>query len=231
MLRPMFDFNTDDDLGYQRPQTNMADVLNSFLSAYQQRQQPQQQSQYQSQQQQPNNYYGQYSQSPYGQQNSQPSPNERFGANSNLMDMLRKRESSGNYRAENKLGFTGGYQFGAPALETIGYLKKGAGKLGNKALNDPKNWTIPGGKEAFLSNPQLQDRAMQMLMASNKKSLTNMGYINEQTDPRRINAMLAAAHLSGPGGVKALLSGKNRRDAFGTPASEYFNMGMRAREG
>ncbi|MGA0828849.1 MAG: hypothetical protein ACO3PP_02545, partial [Flavobacteriaceae bacterium] len=47
------------------------------------------------------------------------------------------------------LGFLGKYQFGAAALEDMGLIKKGASKGGNKVLNDPSNWNIPGGKEAF----------------------------------------------------------------------------------
>ena len=144
-----------------------------------------------------------------------------------LMSALRHRESGGNYGAQNNLGYSGAYQFGAPALETVGYLRQGAGRLGNQALNDPANWTIPGGKEAFLANKELQDMAMQKLMASNKQRLQSMGLVNKQTPSNVLNAMLAAAHLAGPGGVKALLSGRNRRDAYGTPASEYFNLGLR----
>jgi len=51
------------------------------------------------------------------------------------MDSLRaamlQRESSGDYTKPNVFGYQGGYQFGAQALETIGYLKEGASKRGN----------------------------------------------------------------------------------------------------
>lgn len=173
------------------------------------------------------NYFGRILNDRYGQQ-EQPNPNERFGTGSSLMNLLRQRESGGNYGIRNSLGFSGAYQFGAPALETVGYLKPGAGKLGNKALSDPNNWTIPGGLQGFLGNKELQDTAFKKLAGANEKTLRKMGVINKNTTPEQINAYLAAAHLAGPGGVKALISGKDRRDAYGTPTSEYLKLGSRA---
>lgn len=168
---------------------------------------------------------------PYNPNYDPTSPTGKIGFKSgtlgDLMAVLRQRESGGNYGAQNTLGYSGAYQFGAPALETVGYLKPGTGNQGNQALNDPSNWTIPGGKEAFLKNKSLQDMAMKKLMESNRQKLQSMGIVNKQTPPHILNAMLAAAHLAGPGGVKALLGGRNRKDAYGTPASEYFNLGLR----
>jgi hypothetical protein len=146
-----------------------------------------------------------------------------------LMSKLRQRESSGNYGAKNSLGYSGAYQFGAPALETVGLLRKGAGKLGNKALNNPDNWTIPGGYKQYMSNPAIQDQAMKQLMASNRKQLEKMGFINKNTPTQAINGMLAAAHIAGPGGVKKMFSGANPRDAYGTGAREYYNLGRGAK--
>lgn len=151
-----------------------------------------------------------------------------FGKGTDLMSLIRQKESSGNYRASNKLGFTGAYQFGAPALETVGYLKKGAGKRGNSALKDPSNWTIPGGQEAFLSSRELQDQAFKKLSETNKRTLQKLGVINSRTDPRTINAMLAAAHISGPGGVQALMRGQNRKDAAGGSAQSHWDTGWKA---
>lgn len=163
---------------------------------------------------------------PQGPENTRPEIRSQGGRG--LMDLIRKRESGGNYKAQNTLGFLGGYQFGAPALEAIHYLKKGAGKLGNKALSNPQNWLIPGGKEAFLGNKNLQDKAFQILTKLHENQLKKMGLITSQTDARTKNAMLAAAHLGGPGGVKELLKGRNRKDAYGTGIREYFNLGLKA---
>jgi hypothetical protein len=142
-----------------------------------------------------------------------------------LMSKLRQRESRGNYGITNSLGYTGAYQFGAPALETVGLLKPGAGKLGNKALKNLANWTLPGGLQEYLSNPVIQDEAMRRLMNANKSTLTKMGLINRHTPEQDVNGMLAAAHLAGPGGVRKMMRGANPRDAYGTGAREYFNLG------
>lgn len=159
----------------------------------------------------------------------EPSPNKKFGEGSSLMDLLRQRESGGNYGAQNSLGYSGAYQFGAQALEDLGYLKPGTSKQGNKALNNPENWTIQGGKEAFLNNKELQDEAFRKFTSLNERKLRNLGIVNENTDPQQLNAYLAAAHLAGPGGVQRLVRGQDRRDAYGTPASEYYKLGMKAK--
>jgi hypothetical protein len=214
----MFDFSIDED--YQRPKTRAVDLFRLLFQQNQSQRQPD---------------YSQYSQQPefrrafqenFTPQAQAPTPYKRFGTGSTLMDALRQRESGGNYKSQNTLGYTGAYQFGAPALETVGYLKPGVGRQGNQALNNPQNWSIPGGKQAFLANKELQDAAMRKLMESNRKTLTKMGLIKPGMSEKVINAMLAAAHLAGPGGVKALLSGKNRRDAYGTGAQEYYNLGL-----
>ncbi len=146
-----------------------------------------------------------------------------------LMSKLRQRESGGNYGVTNKYGFTGAYQFGAPALEDVGMLKPGTGRYGNKALNNPENWTIPGGLEEFKANPAIQDEAMRRYMNRNKQTLTRMNLINQNTSPQEINGLLAAAHIAGPGGVKKMVRGGNPRDAFGTGAREYYTLGKGAR--
>jgi len=144
---------------------------------------------------------------------------------SDLMSKLRQRESGGNYGIKNSLGYVGAYQFGAPALETVDFLKPGTGKLGNKALNNPANWKLAGGLKEYLSNPVIQDEAMRRLMNVNRKRLEGMGLINANTSPQDINGMLAAAHLAGPGGVRKMMRGGNPRDAYGTGAREYYNLG------
>ena len=148
---------------------------------------------------------------------------------SSVIDLIRNKESTGNYRAKNNLNFIGAYQFGAPALETAGLLRKGAGKLGNKALNNPENWTIPGGMDQFLSNPAIQDAAQKKLMASNRRTLEKMGYITKDTPQQKINAMLTAAHIGGPAGVARYLKGKDTKDVYGASVGDYYKMGLRAK--
>jgi len=148
-----------------------------------------------------------------------------------LRQAILQRESSGNYQAVNQIGFIGGYQFGAPALEDLGLVKKGVGALGNRALDNPNNWTIPGGKQAFLNNPQLQDQSFQRLTNLNHSRLTRLGVINPNTPPGDVSGYLATSHLLGPGGARNLANGKVGADANGTTATSYFSLGKRAATG
>jgi hypothetical protein len=159
----------------------------------------------------------------------QVSEQPKSGRTSPLMQSISQRESSGNPKAINKLGYLGEFQFGAKALEDLGLIKAGASKKGRnaKVLDNPENWTIEGGREAFLNDPALQRRAMAQYMKLNKSRLKSSGLLTPSTSPRKLNAMLSAAHLGGVGGVKSLLRGKDRRDAFGTRVSDYYGRGLR----
>ena len=87
-------------------------------------------------------------------------------------------ESSGRYTVVNQFGYAGGYQMGAQALETVGYLKPGTSKLGNAALNDPKNWVGSGGQpkslNEFLYNSASQDKAYEKYTAVNARTLETL---------------------------------------------------------
>lgn len=137
---------------------------------------------------------------------------------------LLQRESSGNYQAVNQLGYIGGYQMGAAALEDLGYLKKGASKAGNAALDNPSNWNLAGGKEAFLSNPSIQDQAFERLSNQNYNTLSKKGVIGAGTDSGDVAGYLGASHLTGPGGAAKLARGEVASDANGVKASEYFSL-------
>lgn len=138
-----------------------------------------------------------------------------------LREYILKEESDGNYQQPgNQFGFIGGYQFGAAALETIGYLKPGTSGIGNRALDNPNNWTIAGGKSAYLASPALQDQAFTRLIESNYRSLTSLGLIGPSSSSGDVAGYLAAAHLLGPAGVKN--KGLNGTDANGTAGKKYF---------
>jgi hypothetical protein len=136
-----------------------------------------------------------------------------------------KKESGGKYDTVNSIGYVGKYQFGAMALEDMGLVKKGVGKKGQKALDDPENWTIPGGKSAFLQNAQLQEDTMKRYTMQNFLSLNRLGVIKKDTSPQQIAGYLAASHLLGPGGALALAQGKSGSDAYGTTSASYFKVG------
>ena len=144
---------------------------------------------------------------------------------------LGKRESGNNYGIVNTIGYAGKYQFGAQALESVGLMKPGSSKAGNKAMNDPSNWTIPGGLQGFLSNPQIQEDAFKRLTDMNYRSLIKAGVITPNTPPSEIAGYLATAHLKGVGGAINLKKGINGKDAYGTTASSYFALGSQSQGG
>ena len=133
-----------------------------------------------------------------------------------------EKESGGNYKAVNTLGYLGKYQFGAMALQDMGLVKKGTTL---KGLDNPSNWTIEGGKQAFLNNTQLQEDTMLRYTKQNFRTLNRIGVINKDSSPQEMAGYLAAAHLLGPGGAKQLSQGKIGADAYGTSSATYFKVG------
>ena len=137
---------------------------------------------------------------------------------------IAQRESAGtgDLRAENTLGYLGRYQMGAMALEDVGLVKKGVGKKGNKALNDPENWTEGLSKEAFLSSEDLQEYAMLIKTQQNYEQLKKLGKITDKSTAKEIGAFLGGSHLAG---VTGFTKGGAFKDAFGTPVAEYTVLG------
>jgi len=146
----------------------------------------------------------------------------------NLQQVMLDKESSGDYAAVNDLGYAGGYQFGAQALETLGYLKAGSSKTGNKtAMSDPANWTGKGNitsLDQFLSNPDAQDTVFQENIDFNLNALKQKGTVTDDTPPADVSGLLAASHLLGAGGASNLDS----VDANGTSGNDYFQLGASA---
>jgi hypothetical protein len=116
------------------------------------------------------------------------------------------KESQGQFKLINSLGYMGKYQFGIAALRTIGI----------------NNTT------AFLNNPGLQELAFVVLLAKNKWELKDE---IEKYDGKVIkgikiteSGILAAAHLGGAGSVKKFLKTKGNRsikDNYGTSLKSY----------
>lgn len=123
-----------------------------------------------------------------------------------FLNAVGMRESSGDYKAVNRFGYLGKYQFGRQTLNSLGY-------------SDITN-------REFLSNPELQEQAMEDLLVHNKKLLrkfiqeyegkvVNGIYITE-------SGILAAAHLAGAGNVKKFFRrGYEFKDGFGTSMTSY----------
>jgi hypothetical protein len=146
-----------------------------------------------------------------------------------------QNESKGNYQQPgNPLGFIGGYQFGTAALQDVGLIRPGTfdPKLSinqnNAKLSDPNNWTIQGGKQAFLNNPQLQDRAFDQYATRNINTLTRLGVVGPNTPEADIAGYTMASHIGGAGGARDLANGKIRTDANGTTTAKYFRDGKTA---
>ena len=127
--------------------------------------------------------------------------------------------SYGGYSTVNKLGYLGRYQFGALALQDMGLVKKGTSL---KGLDNPNNWNIDGGKQAFLNDQNLQEETFVKYTKMNYSRLVNLGVITADSPPGEIAGYLAASHLVGPGGARDLKVGVVKADAFGTKSSKYF---------
>lgn len=140
----------------------------------------------------------------------------------------REIESSGNYSAVNSLGYLGAYQFGAAALEDLGYIKKGswAANKKNSLVDSDLNWTGKDGvtgKIAFLGNTAAQDNCMLLYSQRAYKLMSGKGQANPQTDPRVLAGLLGAAHNQGTGCISKLIRGETTRDGNGTTAQSYYD--------
>ena len=134
----------------------------------------------------------------------------------------------GGYGAINTLGYVGKYQFGAPALQDLGFVKKGTT---NRGLNDPSNWLTPGGLQGFLQNTDTQEDAFKRYTQMHYQQLVKAGVITSSSTPAEIAGYLAAAHLEGVGGAIDLKNGKVKSDAYGTSTGKYFAMGAASQGG
>jgi hypothetical protein len=129
-----------------------------------------------------------------------PSEHELF------LEALGFKESSNDYKAVNKFGYLGKYQFSRTTLNNLGYRNVST--------------------RTFLSDPGLQEQAMEDLLVHNTVILRR--YI-QKYDGKVVNGIevtksgiLAAAHLAGPRNVKRWLStGKEFSDGLGTKLSTY----------
>jgi hypothetical protein len=123
-----------------------------------------------------------------------------------FLDAIGFRESSGNYKAVNRFGYLGKYQFGRATLNAIGF----------------KNVS----NREFLANPSIQEKAMLTLLKRNKHTLRReiRKYVGKTIHGVYIteSGILAAAHLGGAGNVRKFFrNGKNFADGNGTKITSY----------
>ncbi len=162
-----------------------------------------------------------------------------------VKSIIAMMESSNKHTIVNRNGFLGKYQFGAMSLVDIGllklenyraltYTKKTETRAAKvmwrdgynltKFLDDPNNWNIEGGKQAFLSSSELQDKAMDTMLRINTKRLLQKGF--NLSDPSFAKSMLIASHFGGVGSAeKYAREQKDYKDDFGTSISKYYKAG------
>jgi hypothetical protein len=122
-----------------------------------------------------------------------------------FLSAIGHKESRNQYDIVNKYGYMGRYQFGKRTLKGLGY---------------------DVSKQEFLSNPEIQEMAMQDLLKHNKEKLQKYIDLYEGDTLHGIfiteSGVLAAAHLAGCGNVKKFFTkGYEFKDGFGTRLSSY----------
>ena len=131
---------------------------------------------------------------------------------------LGKLESNNNYKAVNRFGYLGKYQFGGAALIDLGYKNK-----------DYK-WTCKDNicnKKDFLNNSEIQEKALKNWVKILKKYLKSKKvyeFIGKSFNGIKIteSGLLAASHLVGAGAVsKMLKSGNVPKDGNNVKATSY----------
>ena len=123
-----------------------------------------------------------------------------------FLDDIGFRESSNNYKAVNQFGYLGKYQFGRKTLNAIGF-------------EEISNYQ-------FLSNPEVQEEAMLVLLQKNRHTLRReiKKYVGETINGIYIteSGILAAAHLGGAGNVRKFFrKGHEFEDGNGTKMTSY----------
>ena len=125
---------------------------------------------------------------------------------STFLDAIGFSESSNNYKAVNRFGYLGKYQFGRKTLNAIGFEN-----ISNRE---------------FLANPSIQEEAMLILLKRNKHTLRReiKKYVGKTINGIYIteSGILAAAHLGGAGNVKKFFrKGWEFKDGNGTKMTSY----------
>lgn len=151
------------------------------------------------------------------------------GTYQDFFQAIRMRESSGNYKAENRANFLGAYQFGEAALIDLEYVARDARPLNNDYSG---GWTGKGGinsRADFLNSPEAQDAAAAAwwpLLWSRIRAF-DLEFYDQQTLNGYVltkSGMIAASHLVGTGALKEFIESGGttiRSDGNETPITEY----------
>jgi hypothetical protein len=131
-------------------------------------------------------------------------------------------ESRNNYNCVNSFGYIGKYQFGSSALVATGVC----GDYDEAKLFRDKFINTPDSLRNNVWTPFEQDIAMARLIKIHKSQLNDYIIEYHGTIVNGIliteSGILAAAHLSGGGGVKEYFeSNINKTDGYGTTIESY----------
>jgi hypothetical protein len=97
----------------------------------------------------------------------------------------------------------------------------------------PDAWTGKDGinsKNDFLTNPAVQEKAMDQNLQNNYNAMAKNGAIQPGDNPGTVAGMLQTAHLLGAGGANTWRRTGGGADANGTTGATYFNRGRAAVE-
>ncbi len=139
-------------------------------------------------------------------------------------DVLGMRESTNTYSKVNQFNYIGRWQFGAAALNEVGYVHP---RKKNRDLLSPGAWIGKDGitsQTAWLGNHPVQDAAMLAFTRIYYKRLIKFGALPANATVPRAAGMLAVAHLLGPGGALNFSRGINSADGNGTTAKSYYKL-------
>ncbi len=141
--------------------------------------------------------------------------------------ILGKRESGNDYsRKERKYGnYLGRWQFGATALASVGFVKRGTSNRGTRRNSTWTGRLGVNGRKDWLSNKNnCQDIAMKEFTRMNYKYILNSGTVKRSSKKDYVAGMLATSHLLGAGAAKKLSRGRDGHDGNGTRGSTYLRM-------
>lgn len=140
------------------------------------------------------------------------------------IECLGKLESGNVYTIKNTLGYLGRWQFGAAALEDLGFLKKGCYRKYKNSM-PTKCWTGKShtySKYGFLRVREAQDLAIKLNFELNYKRLMSKKVLTKHSSQIEIAQGLFVAHLLGANGAYDYFKKNiNKSDGYGTKASDY----------
>lgn len=140
-----------------------------------------------------------------------------------FMKKMREKESSNNYKAVNRFGFLGAYQFGKPRLLDLGVSIDNYGRLTHPVLYLR---AVKIKKDEFLNNPEFQDlifveHCRQLYKILKKKYYHFIGKTIKGVKITE-SGFIAGCHLVGLGGVlKWLTKPQDVKDGNGVSVAKY----------